>query len=129
MGARPGTDELRGTFAKAVDYVTGNSTRHADIGDLDGDGKPDLAAANYGANTVSLLVGKGDGTFAAAMNLMIAGSPSYTTIADVNNDKIPDLLVSQEGANSLTVLPGMGSLTFAMPRVFSCTLSNTTTVS
>ena len=33
--------------------------------DLDGDGKLDLAAANYSSNTVSVLRGNGDGTFAA----------------------------------------------------------------
>jgi hypothetical protein len=32
------------------------------IGDLNGDGKPDLATANYFSNTVSLLLGNGDGT-------------------------------------------------------------------
>ena len=38
------------------------------IGDLNGDGKPDLAVADAGANEVTVLLGKGDGTFQAAQN-------------------------------------------------------------
>ena len=34
-------------------------------GDFNGDGRTDLAVANYDDNDVSILLGKGDGTFAA----------------------------------------------------------------
>lgn len=34
------------------------------IGDLNGDGKPDLAVANSVSNTVSVLLGAGNGSFA-----------------------------------------------------------------
>ena len=33
------------------------------MGDFNGDGKLDLAVANYGSNTVSVLLGNGNGTF------------------------------------------------------------------
>ena len=39
------------------------------VGDLNGDGKPDLAVANDGSNSVSVLLGNGDGTFQAAAEL------------------------------------------------------------
>ena len=35
------------------------------IGDLNGDGKPDLATANDGASSVSVLLNRGDGSFRA----------------------------------------------------------------
>src|SRR5438046_887188 len=52
-----------GTFGPKSDYGTGNAPYSVAIGDLNRDGKPDLAVAN-GANTVSVLRGNGDGTFA-----------------------------------------------------------------
>jgi len=33
------------------------------IADLNGDGRPDLATANYGSNTASVLLGNGAGSF------------------------------------------------------------------
>ena len=39
------------------------------VGDFNGDGKPDLAVANYGNYYVTILLGNGDGTFTAAAYL------------------------------------------------------------
>jgi FG-GAP repeat len=44
------------SFAAARNYATGRTPVSIAIGDLNGDGKPDLATANYAANTVSVLV-------------------------------------------------------------------------
>src|SRR2546428_447945 len=49
------------TFQPKVDYPTGSSPSSVAIGDLNGDGKPDLAVANL--TTVSVLLGNGNGTF------------------------------------------------------------------
>ena len=44
-----------GSFAAKVDFTTGTGPVSVALGDLDGDGKPDLAVANYGSATVSVL--------------------------------------------------------------------------
>jgi hypothetical protein len=44
-----------GTFQSKVDYGTGSGPRSVAIGDVSGDGKPDLVTANRFANTVSFL--------------------------------------------------------------------------
>ena len=45
------------------------------IGDLNGDGKPDLAVANEGSSTVSVLLGNGDGTFGAKTDFRRGATP------------------------------------------------------
>ncbi|MCC3590824.1 MAG: DUF4347 domain-containing protein, partial [Microcoleus sp. PH2017_29_MFU_D_A] len=44
------------TFAPKVDFPTGSSPVSVSIGDINGDGKPDLAVANAGSNTASILL-------------------------------------------------------------------------
>ena len=46
----------RSNFAAKVDFATGTSPRSVTVGDLNGDGKPDLAVANFNSNTVSVLL-------------------------------------------------------------------------
>ena len=57
-----------GTFGAAVNYGAGLTPTSVAIGDLNGDGKPDLVVANNQGNSVSVLLGNGNGTFAAAVN-------------------------------------------------------------
>src|SRR5439155_969855 len=45
-----------GGFGSKTDFATGASPRSVAIGDMNGDGKPDLATANLGSNTVSVLL-------------------------------------------------------------------------
>ena len=55
-------------FMPPVTYAVGSSPRSVAVGDFNGDGFPDLAVTNYGDDTVSILLGKGDGTFQAAQS-------------------------------------------------------------
>lgn len=42
-------------FAAKTDYITGNGQRGISTGDIDGDAKPDIIAANFNDNTISVL--------------------------------------------------------------------------
>lgn len=66
------------TFAQAVSFsaATNVSVGTAGpfsvvIGDLNGDGTPDLAVANQNSNTVSILLGDGIGAFGTATNFAV----------------------------------------------------------
>ena len=72
------------TFAPAVNYATGNSPNSVAVGDVNRDGKLDLAITNGLSNTVSILLGNGNGTFAAAVNFGTAAYPAGVVIADAN---------------------------------------------
>ena len=51
------------------------------VGDVNGDGRLDVAAANYSSNSVSVLLGNGNGTFAAQKTFGVGTSPFSITTA------------------------------------------------
>ena len=79
--------------------------------DFDGNGTVDMVTVNQGANTVSLLRGRGDGTFKKAVSIR-AGieRPLALATADMDRDGHPDLvLVNGLRPNRVAVLLGNGS--------------------
>ena len=69
------------------------------VADVNGDGKPDLVVANYGSNTVSVLLGNGNGTFQAQQTFATGTIPYSVAVADVNGDGKPDLVVANYCSN------------------------------
>jgi FG-GAP-like repeat/FG-GAP repeat/PASTA domain len=96
------------SFAPARSYATGRSPNSAAIGDLNGDGKPDLATANSRANTASVLLNRGDGRFQARRDYGTGGAYSVA-IGDLNGDAKPDLATADGGAVSVLLNRGDGS--------------------
>jgi Bacterial Ig-like domain (group 3)/FG-GAP-like repeat/FG-GAP repeat len=82
-----------GTFQPVVGYPSARFARSVAIGDVNGDGHPDLIAGNL--EVVSVLLGRGDGTFQSSGNMSVGGDDGGpAAIADVNEDVRPDLLVA-----------------------------------
>jgi hypothetical protein len=80
-----------------VSYSTGNypvSSYSVAIGDLNGDGKPDLVVASTNTSEgVSVLLGQGNGTFPTAVPYYTGGAYSVA-IGDLNGDGKPDLVAA-----------------------------------
>lgn len=107
-----------GTFQNAVSYGTAGGTTCVVIGDLNNDGRPDLAAANNSADSVSVLLNNGSGTFQPAFNFGAGLSPSSVAIGDLNRDGQLDLVTANEFGNNASVLLGNGTGTFPPPLNF-----------
>src|SRR5439155_1345431 len=107
-----------GSFRAAVNYSVGMSPFSIVVSDFNGDGKPDLAVANFISGDVSVLLGKGDGTFQAAVNYTAGPCPVSVSVADFNGDGKPDLAVANDGwapdypESGISVLLGDGDGTF-----------------
>jgi hypothetical protein len=81
------------SFITAPTYAAGPNPAVA-AGDFNGDGHLDLAVANSGDGTVSILLGKGDGTFQAAQTYAVGSFPTSVTVGDFNSDGHLDLAVA-----------------------------------
>ena len=77
-----------------MDYGAGESPISVAVGDFNGDGKPDLAVANYATNNVSILFGNGDGTFQAAVDYGVGSKPDSVAVGDFDGDGRLDLAIA-----------------------------------
>ena len=110
-------------FLPAVEYATGFNTSAVAIGDLDGDGRADIAVASYGMNdastgAVSVLRSLGDGRFAAAVNYPVFGMPEAIALGDVTGDGKPDLVVQDANRGAINLLRNDGRGGFSGPGNF-----------
>jgi hypothetical protein len=133
---RPANDQLtvylnpgKGKAWERRDFPVGFGPYHSAIGDLDGDGIPDIAVPNYQANDgrdLAILYGSKDraklfeptayvtiegGPFTNDYPLHDDGEPVYTTpgltstaIVDVNGDGRPDIVVGNRSVSDNVVL-------------------------
>jgi glucose/arabinose dehydrogenase len=100
-------------FSPPVSYPTGLNAHGVAAADLNNDGLPDLAAANAGSSTVSILFGIGDGTFNASTNYPVGQTPKTVVAGDLNNDGWADLVTPNQDAATISVLLNQGDGTFA----------------
>jgi hypothetical protein len=111
-----------GTFQNQVTYAVGSSPVALVAGDFNGDGRTDLAVADYGSlddngnpisgSSVSVLLGNGDGTFQNQVTYAVETGPVALVAADFNDDGRTDLAVANLFNSVVSVLLGNGDGTF-----------------
>ncbi|GHO48554.1 FG-GAP repeat domain-containing protein [Ktedonospora formicarum] len=100
---------------QATPYPVGPRPTPVGVGDFNNDGKLDIVTANYGGNTVTILLNNGDGTFTAAPGSPpgVGQGPYALAVGDFNNDGNLDIVTANYDDNTVTVLLGNGDGTFA----------------
>ena len=108
------------TFDRS-DFPVGNHPQSVAVGDVNRDGKPDVAVANAGGDDVTLLLGDGTGALnpATGSPFAVGHEPQSVAIGDLNRDGKPDLAVPNADDDDVSVLLGDGEGGFAPKTNFS----------
>ncbi|HLJ48609.1 MAG TPA: FG-GAP-like repeat-containing protein [Bryobacteraceae bacterium] len=124
-----------GSFHLSATYNGGSQPYAIAAGDFNGDGKLDLAIANYGAGGtlgsdaggISILLGNGDGTFTAGASFQAGKYPAHLAAADLNGDGRSDLVIATTTngtSGAIAVFLGNGDGTFRGQPLIPTTTTN-----
>ena len=83
----------RGSFGRKRDYATGADPVSVAIGDVNGDGKPDLVTANNVPATASVLLNQGRGSFRAKLDYATGALPIAVAIGKFDANRRRDLVI------------------------------------
>ena len=73
------------------------------MSDINLDGKPDLAVANFNSNNVAAPAWQRTGGFSAPTNFMAGTSPASVAVDDFNRDGKADLAVANFDSDNVSV--------------------------
>jgi hypothetical protein len=104
-----------GSFGTPTSFAADSVPTNVQIGDLDGDGSPDLVVAN--STTVSVFRNRGDGTFLPQVLYPTSGVP-HLALADFDRDGYLDLAVSNSRDSTVGVFYNDGTGTLQGPVVY-----------
>ena len=97
----------------------GSTPRALAIGDLDGDGRPDLVASGPGpisGSVVSVSLNIGNGAFAPRVDHPVTAGSTSLALGDLSGDGRPDIVVGGEGGQGVEILFNMGGGRFRASR-------------
>ncbi|MFI7218128.1 FG-GAP repeat domain-containing protein [Micromonospora maritima] len=109
-----GATAATASFGPRLDVPAGEFAHYVAAGDLDGDGRPDMAVASGTSGTVSVRLSR-DGGFRAMPDVPTPSRPMTVDIADVTGDGRPDLVTADLGG-TVSVHPGRGDGRFRAAR-------------
>jgi hypothetical protein len=117
----------KGTLKKPTRYkLVGGTPVAVASEDLNGDHHPDLAIAQAGNGSVSVLLNDGTGHFLKPVRYAWNGSPVDVKIADLRHNGKQDLVMADD-AEGIAVLLNKGNGTFGKASVYKPTCQNCST--
>ena len=107
------------SFGARIDFATNRDPYGLAVGDLDGDGKPEIAVANFFDNSVSVFSNNsspGIVSLATGTTMTTGLAPHSVSIGDLDGDGKPDLAVANTLSYSVALfrnLSSPGTLSFS----------------
>ena len=95
-------------LAAQLRVSVGSGPMSVAIGDFNGDGKQDLAVANFRSGTVSIRLGDGLGGFSGSTEVSVGSIPESVAIGDFNGDGKQDLAVANADSDTVSIRLGDG---------------------
>jgi hypothetical protein len=97
---RGGFAPMRGSPFK----TTGRASGALAVGDINGDGRPDIAVTNGVSNDVTVLLGNDQGTLSPSATLAVGREPYAIAVGDLNADGKADIVTANNGDDDVTVI-------------------------
>ncbi|CAF1216797.1 unnamed protein product [Rotaria magnacalcarata] len=102
------------TFGYLTKHISGDDARpiSMDAGDANNDGRLDIVVANYGINTIVVLLGLENGAFTlfTIYSTGINSLPFMIILADLNKDNHLNIFITNSGSDNFTYSTGTHSI-------------------
>lgn len=101
------------SFTQGAAYPTGSAPDGVAVGDLNGDGVPDIVTVDSASNSMSVFIGNKDGTYQPRKVYPVGRNPSDVALVDLDHDGNLDAIVTNNDDNTVTIWWGKGDGTFS----------------
>jgi hypothetical protein len=97
----------------SIEYSVGMAPRDVVVGDITGDGMPEIITADYSSDSITILFNDGHSGFSPtnARSIEVGAEPTSLALSDVDGGHL-DIVVANSGDNTVTVLLGTGTGNF-----------------
>ena len=93
-----------GGFSQWATAFAGDGPTAVAVADLDGDGRDDVAVANFNSDDVSVFLGQGGGGLTALPSIPVDRGPIGIVTRDMNGDGCPDIVTANWRSATVSVL-------------------------
>ena len=97
-----------GTFEQVRSFRVQIDPREVGLGDLDGDGRLDVAVVNLSSGSVSVVLADTKGGFHEQLAFATGSGPLGLAMADLDGDAALDLAVANSRSDNVSVLLSRG---------------------